>query len=134
VLSSVTVSQLATVMVIEDDPATLNALRQLFVDLRVVCVDTLAEAHAILGRRARSIDVVVVDFRLPDGTADHLLDALADQEDSPAIVVISGDDRAARSAVRFQVPFMRKPFDIDRLFSVVERAHYDRARPRRSQA
>lgn len=132
-LHSDALSRLATVLVIEDDADLLEALKLLFVDLRVVCVDTLSEGHAILQRSGSTIDVVVVDFRLPDGTADHLLDVLAERPDAPAIVLISGDDRAARSAVQFHVPFVRKPFDIDALFGVVERAHAERATPRRSR-
>lgn len=124
------VSQLATLLVVEDDPELLDALKLLFADLKVVCVQTLSEAHAILQRTGREIDVVVVDFRLPDGTADHLLDVLAGARDMPAVVLISGDDRAARSAVKFNVPFVRKPFDVGTLFSVVERAHAERLYPR----
>jgi len=132
VLSSSTVSQLATVMVVEDDPQLLGTLKQLFADYKVVCVETLSEAHAVLQRSARSIDVVVVDFRLPDGTADHLLDALADTKEAPAVVVISADDRARRSALSFNVAFVRKPFDIEALFQTVARAHEQRARPSRN--
>jgi FixJ family two-component response regulator len=110
-------------MVVEDDPELLDALKLLFADFKVLCVQTLSEAHAVLQQNVGSIDVMIVDFRLPDGTADHLLDALADGHDLPAIVLISGDDRAARSAAKYDVPFVRKPFDVRTLFAVVERAH-----------
>ncbi len=119
-------------MVVEDDPELLDALKQLFNDFKVVCVETLSEAHAILQRNGDAIDVVVVDFRLPDGTADHLLDVLAEARARPAVVLISGDDRAARSASKYGVPFVRKPFSVDALFKVVERAHENRTAPRLS--
>jgi DNA-binding NtrC family response regulator len=114
-------------MVVEDDPELLDALKELFGDFKVVCVQTLSEAHAILQNSGRTIDVVVVDFRLPDGTADHLLDSLARARDMPAFVLISGDDRAARTAAKYDVPFVRKPFAVDTLFKVVERAHVTHA-------
>lgn len=131
-MSSAPVSQLATVMVVEDDPELLGVLKQLFADFKVVCVETLSEAHAVLQRSA-AIDVVVIDFRLPDGTADHLLDALADTHEAPAVVLISADDGASRSAKNFNVAFVRKPFEVDSLFDVVARAHERRARPSRSR-
>lgn len=131
---AVPVSQLATVMVVEDDPELLGVLKQLFADYKVVCVETLSEAHAVLQRSAASIDVVVIDFRLPDGTADHLLDALADTHDAPAVVLISADDNAARSARAFNVAFVRKPFDVETIFDTVADAHARRARPSRGAA
>src|SRR4051812_40046310 len=91
------------VMVVEDHQMVAGALRVAIGaegDMEVVAMaSTMAEALEM----AKRVDpeVVVVDYRLPDGDASELVPALFEIMTDPRVLVISGwtDDRSVARAV-----------------------------------
>jgi DNA-binding NtrC family response regulator len=109
-------------LVVEDD----NVLRAVIcATLHDVGYDSRAassvdEARAALSRRRP--DVVVFDLMLGLEFGEQLLLELLDCENRPAVVICSGFALAHLVAARHDVGFMRKPFDLERLVSLVEDA------------
>ena len=85
-------------LVVDDHPLVREALASVLSQLRpgaeVVQVATAAAALAAL-REGATVDLVLLDLRLPDGSGLALLPAIAAQGIGTAVVVLSGDlDRA----------------------------------------
>lgn len=85
-------------LVVDDHPLVREALAAVLLQLRpaseVVQVATAAAAMAAL-REGPTVDLMLLDLRLPDGSGLALLPAIAAQSIGTAVVLLSGDlDRA----------------------------------------
>jgi len=84
---------------------------------------SVAEATAWL--EMKHPDLVVLDFKLPDGTGLDVLQLLAPRSPQPVVVAISGEAtpedsfRLARAGVRC---FLRKPFGLEAIRSALDEA------------
>jgi DNA-binding response OmpR family regulator len=80
---------MSTILVVEDEPQVAASLRDLLMhdgyDVRLAA--TLAEARAALAAGARSIDAMLLDWRLPDGEGIDLLKELRKTSDLPVLMV-----------------------------------------------
>ncbi|MBI3007499.1 MAG: response regulator [candidate division NC10 bacterium] len=128
------------VLYVEDDPAdrelTLHHLRQHAPGMEVQVVGTGREAREAL-RRER-FDLVLLDYRLPDGDGLQLLrEVLASSPDVPVVMVTgSGDHEVAVGALKLGAIdyVIKKPGHLDRLPAVVREAlaRFRHARSRRA--
>lgn len=121
---------LSPTIVIEDDVALRSAICGALEDAGlhpVECAD-LATARAAIERLQPA--VVVLDLSLEEEFGGDLLAELAEREDAPAVVVCSAFGLAHLVAARFSVPCVRKPFELDELVAVVQRAAAEQVRPR----
>jgi PAS domain S-box-containing protein len=106
------------VLVIEDDPDARSNLQDILEldDYRVEAAGTVAEA---LGRENwEQFTAIILDRRLPDGTADELLPRLKQLAPGAAILVVTGyaDMQGAISALRLgAVDYLLKPINADEL-------------------
>ncbi len=85
-------------------------------------IDAIGAASLGEARRCLStqpIVGVVLDYTLPDGTADDLLDELASDAHAPGVVLASAHPRAGEAARRYRVPVIKKPLDLEELLAVV---------------
>lgn len=106
------------VLLIEDDPATRDNLRDILEldDHRVEGVGSAAEALA--WRDWSSISAIILDRRLPDATADDLLPRLRAAAPLAAVIVVTGyaDLQGAISALRQgATDYILKPIEADEL-------------------
>jgi signal transduction histidine kinase len=106
------------VLVVEDDADTRSNLRDILEldECRVEEAGTAAEA---LGRRDwAQIDAVILDRKLPDGSAEKLLPRLKELAPSAAVVVVTGyaDIEGAVQAIRLgAADYILKPLNPDEL-------------------
>jgi diguanylate cyclase (GGDEF)-like protein len=81
-----------SVLAIDDDPGVLGVLAgQLAAEFDVTSAPTIAAAHEVLARR--SVDIVICDLHLPDGSGLDLLEWLRRTAPRTARVLISGAAR-----------------------------------------
>jgi two-component system, NtrC family, response regulator HydG len=114
------------VLVVDDDPAVRFTVRGVLEDAGMV-VEEVGDGQAALARldEGEPVHVIVTDLRMPvlDGMA--LLEALQTRPHAPRVIMVTahGDERAAVAAMKAGAwDYFRKPFDIDELLAVVERA------------
>ncbi|MDB4905384.1 MAG: pilR [Gemmatimonadetes bacterium] len=113
-------------LLVEDEPAVAHIVGRVLsrAGFRVVHATRISEARAILS--AQVIDIMLLDYRLPDGRADRLYtDAVRLQ---PALAVstvfLTGDlsETTEASLAATGCPFLAKPFSIDALVKAVQHA------------
>jgi DNA-binding NtrC family response regulator len=117
----------ARILIIDDDPALLQALPQtLRLRMSGVIVETADSAMAALERIAvREYDAIVTDIKMPgmDGLT-LLAEILARRPDTPTLMITGhGDyDVALRSLRSGAYDFIQKPIDRDRFVASLHRA------------
>ncbi|NBF40853.1 MAG: response regulator, partial [Spirochaetes bacterium] len=118
------------VLIVDDSVSLLQLLETAFADggYLTETAETAAAAREALLRD--SFDVVVIDYHLPDGTGDGLLEELrSSRPESAGIVITSNSDpRLAVSLMRAGAAgYLRKPFEPDHLLELSARARRERA-------
>lgn len=106
------------VLVIEDDPDTRANLRDILEldEYQVSAVGLAAEALAV--DPLSQFAAIILDRRLPDGTAEELLPKLRQRAPAAAIMIVTGyaDVQGAIAALRFgAVDYILKPINPDEL-------------------
>jgi DNA-binding response OmpR family regulator len=109
------------VLLVEDDPTTVSALRRLLSSRGYdpTIATSLAEARALVDQ---SHDVVILDLMLPDGDGAGLLRHVRAAGLPARVVVTTGIDDPHRLAdVRRLGPaaLLRKPVDLDGLLRAI---------------
>ena len=114
----------AAVMVVDDDPAVLNATSQMLQSggLRVFCARSEAEAVAIFEKHADLIRLVILDVVMPDATAARVAAKLHAIRHVRILLVSGYSSSAARPSIdgRTFVGFLPKPYTRARLLAAVE--------------
>ncbi len=114
------------VLVVDDDDAVRFTVRSVLEDAGLDVVEARDGSEALAAVDAAApVHVVVSDLRMPvmDGMA--LLAALQRRPEAPRMILVTayGDERAAVAAMKAGAwDYFRKPFEIDELLAVVERA------------
>ena len=113
------------IIVLDDEPVIRKALEEQLRRKRysVVCAGTVAEAESLL--RKDSYDLIFADVRLPDGSGVDLLRRLAQQPESPVVIMMTGGG-SIESAVECMragaFDYLLKPFSLSQISMAVERA------------
>jgi two-component system NtrC family response regulator len=114
------------VLVVDDEPN----IQKLFVrelanpGRNIRTAGTGAEARAIL--RSAAVDVVVLDIRLPDENGLGLMEHIQETCPHAAIVLITGYadvDTAVQAMKAGAYDYITKPFSLERMEQVIERAY-----------
>jgi DNA-binding NtrC family response regulator len=116
--------ELGRILIVEDDPALSATLHgALGPRARQVCTArSLQEAARMLEPPP---DVVLMDYALPDGTVEPLLQQMRQSRPAPLVIAMSG---AVSTEVAFALAqkgvraFLQKPFDLQQLCAVCERS------------
>ena len=107
---------------VEDD-VTINETLCAILEVEgfsATCVTNLTQARRAIATVAP--DVVLLDLMLNDDeSGETLLEELADQRGSPAVVVFSASPHAESVAGRYGVDLVAKPFDVDDLLDALAR-------------
>jgi two-component system, NtrC family, nitrogen regulation response regulator NtrX len=113
-------SPAATVLIVEDN-TTLTSTLEALLDDEGYATRT---ARSIAGARDELVaarpDVVLLDLTLLDGFAEELLRELT--RDRIPTIVVSTFPHANVIAERYRVPLVRKPFELDALLAMMDRA------------
>ena len=110
-------------LVVEDDPATRNMLRDLLTDAgyHVTVASDGATALAALDQRETLPDLVLLDMRMPfmDGpTFFECLRSRPESRQTPVLVVSGTLRRAVRGEVQ-GIRILHKPFEVSHLLELV---------------
>jgi two-component system response regulator AtoC len=114
---------MARVLLVDNDPGMLSALEGLFEargDEAVLARDA-AEALAQLDR----VDLVISDYAMPGMDGLELLRAVRERDEALPVVLLTahGSERVAVRAIRTGAyEYVTKPFDVDELTTIVDRA------------
>ena len=129
------------VLVVDDDPDTQSNLRDILEmdDYQVEAAGSIAETTQ--PRDWSKIDVVLLDRRLPDGTAEDLLPRLRQLAPRAAVIIVTGfaDLQGTIAALRQgAADYILKPINPDALRAslvrIAERARLTRAKERSDAA
>jgi DNA-binding NtrC family response regulator len=109
------------VLVVDDDESIVGSIEALLEDEFVVrTAPGVREALAIIG--AETIDVLVTDFQLSDGTGDTVVAQAAAEARSTFAILLTGlmdDPRVVSLGQANSVLVLRKPFDSQALIEWV---------------
>jgi UDP-3-O-acyl N-acetylglucosamine deacetylase len=121
---------MATVLVVDDESEIRTSLRGVLGDegLRVLeAEDGRGALHLV---RAERPELVLLDVWMPEVDGIELLRCLQEEPDRPQVIMISGHgniETAVQATKLGAFDFIEKPFSIDALLSVVNRALEHRA-------
>src|SRR5689334_15537431 len=109
------------ILAVEHDPPLREMYSALLAE-RGHRVLTTKSGREALGHLGPDIDVVVVDLRSHKSEGRTVLEALSRQavDQRPAIVIVDGDDEAAKLVTGPRTLVLRKPFDFEHFVEAVE--------------
>lgn len=115
-----------TVLVVDDHEATRQTIARMLEagGFVVQTASSGAEALEMLATRRGAIDIVLSDVTMPGMTGIDLSYQIRDQYPELPVAIVSGDvSELERSIIgRAAVPFIKKPFHAESLYSAVREA------------
>jgi len=109
-----------TVLIVEDNPALLDALNDI-VDMlgyKAICASNGAEALAVLDDKANRVDLVLSDLSMPVMGGEALLDAMQERGLTIPVIILSGyplDGTIERLKRKGVIGWLLKPPKVDKL-------------------
>ncbi len=122
-------NDLISILVVDDEPSICKlAKKEMGLSNRKI---TTAEnaAQAIKLASKQDFDVIVLDVRLPDGNGLELLEHFRDTLPDVEIIMITGYSEVADAVEAMKMgayDYITKPFSLDRMNIVIERAYQRR--------
>jgi DNA-binding NtrC family response regulator len=119
---------MARVLVVDDEPGLVYALKSLVRTLGHEPVVARSGAEAL--ERLEGADAVVTDFSMPEMDGLQLLEAIRQRDETLPIVLVTahGSERiAVRAMKQGAYEYVTKPFEMDEMSVVIERALEARA-------
>ncbi|HXQ23178.1 MAG TPA: UDP-3-O-acyl-N-acetylglucosamine deacetylase [Candidatus Acidoferrales bacterium] len=116
---------MATVLVVDDEPEIRTSLRGILAEegLRVLEAGDGRQALDVVHRE--NPELVILDIWMPEVDGLQLLQQLHDETPAPAVIMISGHgniETAVKATKLGAFDFIEKPFSLDALLRVVNRA------------
>ncbi len=111
------------ILLVDDEPGVLYTLREVFAERGHEAITAKSGAEAL--GKLDGVDAVVTDLAMPGMDGLALLGAIRERDPQLPVVLLTahGSERVAVSAVKAGAyDYLRKPFDIDELVLVIERA------------
>ena len=105
-----------TILVVDDDPQVLAVLTCLLEDAGYAVRQALDGQAALEAIAAQPPDLVLSDVRMPRLDGLGLVDRLAGEAVPISIILMSSAHNVPHG---YGVPFLAKPFDFDRLLTLV---------------
>lgn len=107
-----------SLLVIDDEPMILDAIRIIFEDLGFDVVTTTSPAEGIATAVARPFDLILTDIRMPSQNGAEITEAIRAARSDARILLITAFPsdplvRRALDAGAFEV--VRKPFEIAKI-------------------
>ncbi len=114
------------VLVVDDEESIRRLLEKELAGTNREIVKAADASEAIDKVRGRSFDVIIMDLRLPDTSDLDLLIKVRDASPCTEVIMITGHgdiDTAVEAMKLGAYDFIAKPFNLDRLDLLVEKAH-----------
>jgi len=118
-------SGVSRILVVDDDAPLRRSIPRLLADPARHFDEAASLSEAIARLEARSYDLILLDYHLPDGTGLAVLDWCSRHKRRDAVILLSGEDGidAAIGALRRGAEdFLRKPCHLAQLQRAVENA------------
>jgi DNA-binding NtrC family response regulator len=112
------------VLLVDDEPVIRMALRKFLTAAGFEIVEAENRAVAMSKFRAHRPDAVILDYKLPDGTALDLLPQIRAIDESVAVILLTGHatiDLAVAAMKEGADHFLTKPVELPALLVVLER-------------
>jgi DNA-binding response OmpR family regulator len=111
-----------TILIVDDNQATCELLEDLLTE-EGYRVEILAQGRAAITRAATGgVDLMLLDWRLPDLTGAAVLEALgAGGQTLPVVILSAGQQGESGPPPAGAVAAIPKPFEIDELLGVLSR-------------
>ncbi len=119
---------MAKVLLVDDEPAVLFTLKEVLAECGHEAV-TAASGREALGR-LEGVDAAITDLTMPGMDGLALLSAIRERDPSLPVVLLTahGSEKVAVQAMKAGAyDYATKPFDIDEIVAVIERAVETRA-------
>src|SRR5438445_5978956 len=119
---------MARVLLVDDEPALLFTLSQLLKSRGIESVLARSAKEAL--SKLDGVDGVITDYSMPDMDGVQLVQAVHERDDSLPVVMLTahGSERIAVRAMKSGAyEYVTKPFDIDEISLVLDRALEARA-------
>ncbi|HJS24463.1 MAG TPA: sigma-54 dependent transcriptional regulator [Pyrinomonadaceae bacterium] len=118
-------SQRKSILVVDDDSTVTEALSLILIDagFQVLTAHNFAASIAILSKT--QFDLVITDFRLPDATGIDVITHVKSETPETEVILMTGHgsvDITIEAIKRGAYYYLEKPFALDRLYTLVERA------------
>jgi len=117
------------VLAIDDDPAVLEALKLILTLEGFDVVEADSGDAAIAAARTESFDIAITDLKMPGMSGLETLAALRQIDPSLPVIIASGflaEEVADECLSLGALAYIRKPFDLEDLFALVQRALRER--------
>jgi two-component system NtrC family response regulator len=114
------------ILLVDDEESIRRLVQKEIGDARRIVSTAGSAAQAFDLIRRRVFDVIVLDIRLPDADGMELLDQFREAVPDVAVIFITGHgniDGAVEAMKRGAYDYIAKPFSLDRLELVVEKAY-----------
>jgi two-component system response regulator AtoC len=113
-----------TILVVDDEPLIRWSLTERLTaeGYRVLEAETAADA---LARQEEGVDLVLLDYRLPDGDGLSVLKRIKERDPETLVILLtaySTVDRAVEAMKHGAYHYANKPFDLDEIALIVEKA------------
>ncbi len=114
---------MSTVLLVDDEPGVLYTLKEVLVERGHTVITAASGALALL--HLDEVATVVTDLQMPAMTGLELIATIAARDPSLPVILLTahGSERVAVAAVKAGAyDYLTKPFDIDEVAIVIERA------------
>lgn len=116
----------AKILVVDDEQTLRAALFRIFSrrNYQVITTANMKEAESVISSNSE-LELAIVDVKLPDGDGIELLSTLKQKYNNIPVIVLTGFasiDVAVKATKKGAFHFMTKPFNIEELISIVEKA------------
>ena len=111
-----------TVLIVDDEPDILELMEEEFIYNGYETLIAVCGNDAIKILAEKKIDVVVSDYKMPNGNGMVVLSYVNTMEKRPLFIFVSGQaDVSIEDAIRAGAhKFFSKPFDLDQLIKEIE--------------
>jgi len=119
---------MARLLFVDDEPAMLFALQRLAEKLKHEPVLARSGAEAL--SRLEGVDAVITDYSMPEMDGVQLVQAIRERDESMPVIMLTahGSERVAVRAMKSGAyEYVTKPFEIDEISLVIDRAVEARA-------
>lgn len=118
--------QIPKIIVVDDEQTLRSALFRIFTrrNYQVITTGNIREAESVITSNSE-LELAIVDVKLPDGDGIELLSTLKQKYNNIPIIVLTGFasiDVAVKATRMGAFHFMTKPFNIEELVSIVDKA------------